>query len=146
MNDLVEKRTKSLLYIAFAFVAFYFSTLLMQTYEKDPLSVKPSTEEERFVVAAGDSFVFSRQVCTEKDLAVTVHREFHNTETGNKFMLAGVRYVAYASDSCYETEFLTQTPLQLERGEYEYRPILIYNVNNIKTITKPAPKVFVTVN
>jgi hypothetical protein len=115
-------------------------------YADDPLTVTYSgTPEQTFYLKQNDEFIFSRDVCVYQDLDVTVHREFHNIETGNKYMMNGVRYVAYADDGCYTTEFSANVPARVPVGSYEYRPILIYDVNRNLTIAKPAPVVRIEV-
>ena len=145
MIHIIDKRTKLTLFIAALFAAFYFVDYVFSLAEKDPLTVEQVGEDSQRFVKVGGLFVFDRKVCTTKDLKVTVHREYHHIESGKKFMLSGIRYVAYAKDSCYETQFTAVVPAGIPTGEYEYRPILIYDVNNRKTIAKAAPVVRINV-
>lgn len=143
MITLIEKQTKTTLVVALFFSTLWGYTWVQDSLERDPLSIEGQSEAVQ--VQAGDLFNFNRDVCSTKDLNVSVHREFHNLESGKKYMLPSIRYVAYAKDGCYKTQFATPVPLQITPGIYEYRPILIYNVNSRKTVTKPAPFVSVEV-
>lgn len=60
-------------------------------------------------------------------------------------MMPGIAYVAYAEDGCYPAEFAADVPQRIPPGRYEYRPILIYQVNERRQIAKPAPYVKVEV-
>lgn len=142
---ILEKRTVLTLEAAALVVLLWAVSWVYDLMESDPLTVTAPGEMENFTVHAGDVFTFERNVCTTKDLVVTVHREFHNIDNGKKYMLKSIRYVAYAEDGCYATRFDTEVPKLLHTGAYEYRPILIYNTNASKTVAKPAPFVHLEV-
>lgn len=142
----LRKHFTQFLAVLFAVVVALQLVEAWKLYADDPLTVTYHGEPDRTVfLNPGDSFTFRRDVCVEQDIDVTVHREFHSMTSGDKFMLSGIRYVAYAEDGCYTAEFSATVPDRMPVGPYEYRPILIYDVNNRLTIAKPAPFVRVEV-
>lgn len=145
MRQFLDKRTRFTIDVAGLALVAWLGSYVLSAAEKDPLNVVYTNSMEQYTATHGEVLAVTRNVCSTKDLAVSVHREFHNVETGKKFMLHSVQYVANKADGCYETEFSVQVPRTIPAGRYEYRPILIYAVNRYKTITKPAPKVEVTI-
>ena len=148
MIETISKRTKYILilfYITLSFIAFIFAIGIAQYYERDPLSIELHNGGKAKYVHAGEYFTFSRDICVGKDIAISVHREFHSLETGKKYMLYGISYIAYKKDGCYVAEFTTKAPENMPPGQYEYRPILIYWVNEKLEIIKPAPIVEIEV-
>ena len=117
----------------------------VKTLQDDPLSIQYLGQPESYILNAGDAFTFNRRICVERDMVVTVHREFHNVKTNSKIMAPAINYGAYAKDGCFTVEFSAEVPLNMAAGEYEYRPILIYQVNDSLMISKPAPVVRVVV-
>lgn len=148
-SEVISGRTRHLLgvlYVVIAAAAFLVVVGGLQRMQPDPLTVTHPGGVDLFEGRAGEKFTFWRKVCTAQNVAVTVHREFHSLATGEKYMLKSVQYVAYTEDGCYSTQFETMIPARIPPGVYEYRPILIYAVNQSKTITKPAPPVRVVVH
>ena len=111
----------------------------------DPLQLSNTDQQEHYVKRAGEEFTFTRHACAAQDLTVSVHREFYDIDNGKKFMLPAISYGAYAKDGCFDVEFATLVPLRIPAGRYEYRPLLIYRVNELLQINKPAPGVFVDI-
>jgi hypothetical protein len=112
----------------------------------DPLTIKSVNGVEVYDgLKHGDEFTFDRTVCIKSDLIVTVHKEFHKVDTGNKFMMPSISYGAYAEDGCMNIQFAAVIPDRIPLGWYEYRPILIYQAEDSRRIAKPAPPVRVEV-
>lgn len=116
----------------------------VQKYAEDPLSIHTIDGNNEVSLSPGESFSFWRQVCVDKDIIVNVHREYHSLENDKKYMQPAISYVGNADDGCYDVEFSQIVP-NLPFGLYEYRPVLIYTVNDSLTISKPAPSVLVEV-
>lgn len=138
----LKQHTTMFLLMVLAIVVAVPSIDQFKLLEDDPLSIEHAGETEFYTLSDGEEFTFERSVCVTKDLLVAVHREFHNLDTGDKYMLSSISYAANAADGCYSVQFAADVPARIPSGRYEYRPILIYKVNDKLTITKPAP--FVT--
>ena len=144
----MSDRTKHLLilfYIAAALAALSALADYSKMWEADPLAIAPRFETESLVLAPGEPFAFDRAVCVTKDLVVTVHREFYHIATGDRYMFESVSYGAKESDGCSNVEFTGNVPANVPPGSYEYRPLLIYRVNERLQVAKPAPIVQIEV-
>jgi hypothetical protein len=114
----------------------------ISSLESDPVHISSIGHLDKFYgLAGGDEFEFVRDVCITKDVTITVHREFQNLFTPEKYMLPSIDYVGLKEDGCNRVIFSGQVPTHLPPGMYEYRPVMIYRVNQSLKITKPAPPV-----
>lgn len=145
MIDFIKSHTTHFLLMVLAIVVTMPSLDQIKQLESDPLTIVHTSTAESYSLSKGSEFTFERSVCVAKDLLVTVHREFHNIETGDKYMLPSISYAASSQDGCFNVQFATTIPERIPYGIYEYRPILFYKVNEGLTITKPAPIVTVEV-
>ena len=140
MNFLKAHVPQTLLTILAVIVSFQLLSSI-DRLETDPLTIEAVEGVEKYTLTDGDEFTFKRKVCVTADLIVTVHREFHNVLSAEKYMLPSISYVGYAKDGCFKIEFASSIPHRIPAGVYEYRPILVYEVNDSLTISKPAPPV-----
>lgn len=81
---------------------------------------------------------FTRLACVTSPILVTVHREIKNLDNGAKIMLPTISYSAQPEPECFPVAFVVEVPSDICEGSFKYVPTLIYEVNPIKTITKPA--------
>ena len=145
MKDFISRHSTQLLIVLLGLTIGYNSLRVYQSYENDPIEIMNLGLVEEYTLRTGEEFIFWRHVCVHSDTVAVVHREFHNLGTGKKYMLPSVSYVGYAKDGCFDVQYASQVPARVPAGEYEYRPILVYNVNSSLAISKPAPIVKLTV-
>lgn len=145
MKDFLARHFTQLLVVLLALAIGYNFLGVYRLYENDPVSIVNLGSTENYTVAPGDEFTFWRRVCVYSDTVVTVHREFHNLDSGTKYILHGVSYVGYAEDGCSDVQYSSTVPERVPEGRYEYRPMLVYHVNSSLVISKLAPIVKLTV-
>jgi hypothetical protein len=149
MIKILSRRALVLMYISAATLGLMLLSTTIEyrkKHEPDPLTVIPPESQDVFTgLTASDLFTFQRKVCTTKDLIVRVHREFANDAGDLLYQLPSVAYGAYAENGCIDVIFTGVIPNEIPAGWYEYRPILIYDVNEVLQIAKPAPRVRVEV-
>jgi hypothetical protein len=149
MNKLIELMQKHFFLVGYVFIFGYIAVAsfdrISDELESDPLTISASNKTELFSVKSGDAFEFWRDVCVYSDMVIRVHREFYNVDTSNRYMMPSISYGAKKDDGCFEVRFFTDVPQNIDPGSYLYRPVLIYSVNQNKTIAKEAPPVEVEV-
>ena len=118
---------------------------IVNELENDPLTIEASERTELFTLSSGEVFEFWREICVHKNMVITVHREFYNLDTADRYMMPSINYGAKEDDGCFDVRFLSDVPRNMDAGMYLYRPVLIYAVNENKTIAKPAPPVKVEI-
>ncbi len=115
----------------------------VKKYEADPMTIE-AVAGDPIVVPVGGSFEFERYICQTKDLDVIVHREYVRLSDGERFMIPSVNYGAKRA-GCFTARFSSVLPSYMPPGEYEYRPILNYKVNDSLIIRKASPSVKIEV-
>ena len=119
--------------------AFLFGASLQMA--PDPLTITESNtypDQEIYIVKAGDTITFYRDVTINKDLKVDTTRLLTQDGSSPKAP-AGTSYSMPVGDYP-DTAFQFRIPDDLGLvGEWTYRPSLTYRVNPLLTITKQAP-------
>lgn len=135
--------------VAYIAISFMFinalATRLINEFERDPLTIQSATPDANYTLKAGEQFEFWREVCVNKDMVITVHREFYNVDTADRYMMPSINYGAAKGDGCFSVRFLGYVPEDIQLGLYLYRPTLVYALNSDKTISKHAPPIKVEV-
>lgn len=149
MTEILSRRSIILLYMSATMLGLMLFTTALEyrkKHEPDPLTVSAPYGVETYAgMREQEWFNFRRLVCTTKDLVVNVHREFVDEVRSRRYLLPAISYGAYAEDHCTDVVFTGRIPRDIEPGWYEYRPILIYNVNDALQVAKEAPMVRVEV-
>jgi hypothetical protein len=129
------------------FLISFTSTVGIVTYwklEPDPLTV--TAVGSCYSVCTERQFSFSRYVKSTKDLKIYVQNRWHDTDgfmdsngiTGELVLSSPDFYPLGAGFESIMT-FDKQVPNAVPVGNYKYIPIATYEVNPIKTITRPLP-------
>ncbi len=146
LTELMNKHFFPVAYVAMAsFVLLATYNRIANEFESDPLTIEASERTELFTLSSGEVFEFWREICVHKNMVITVHREFYNLDTADRYMMPSINYGAKEDDGCFDVRFLSDVPRNMDAGMYLYRPVLIYAVNENKTIAKPAPPVKVEI-
>ena len=129
------------IWIFFGFVAL----LLYWNLEADPLHIEATPNNVEWATCKDREFEFERRVVTSKYLEVQVSQYLVDLSTGAQYGLPAIApYSGAAGDIV--VRYKKQVPWSYREGAYEYKPVLTYQVNPIKTITKDAPSQKVLVN
>jgi hypothetical protein len=111
--------------------------LAFWTFEKDPLIVEDTGTNPEFYVCIDGVFEFERYVKTDKPLTVRVEPRLTDLKTKSTYVLESKYYDGHKQDGI--VSYRHKIKASYPSGVYEYQPYLIYDVNPIKTISKPAP-------
>lgn len=139
MSSIIKKYTTQFLMVLLAVVVGYEVVRGLQSYADDPISIARLADRQPITVRTGGTFTFWRRICSTENVIADVHREFQSLETGDKYTLPVIQYVALAKNGCYNGRYQVPIPYKLPAGTYEYRPVIVYRVNSNLTIIKPAP-------
>lgn len=119
----------------FILIGILITDAYMQS-EKDPLVLLELPMEYQTVPCGGE-IIFKRNICSAKQITVSVEREIIDTTTGNSVKLNNETYTIGVG--CENSVYTVKTPSHLKDGDYIYKPTLSYNVNLMKKIMKEAP-------
>jgi len=119
--------------------------LIYWNFEEDPLTITTTPTVQEWVHCTDRFFEFDREITTKKYLTVYVTQELKDLSTGKIHPMAAIPPYSGEAGSRVWT-YKKEVPYAFRDGAYEYKPVLTYQVNPIKTITKEAPTQKVLVN
>jgi hypothetical protein len=106
--------------------------------EPDPLEITATPNNKEWADCKGRDFEFERRIVTSKFLEVQVSQYLIDLSTGAQYGLPAIApYSGAAGDIV--VKYKKHVPDSFAGGAYEYKPVLTYQVNPVKTITKVAP-------
>jgi hypothetical protein len=127
---------------------FFIGMVVVLAYwnlEPDPLHIEATPNNVEWATCKDREFEFERRIVTSKYLEVQVSQYLIDLSTGAQYGLPAIApYSGAAGDIV--VRYKKQVPWSYREGAYEYKPVLTYQVNPIKTITKAAPSQKVLVN
>jgi hypothetical protein len=127
-------------------IFFGFAALLLYwNLEADPLHIEATPNNAEWATCKDREFEFERRIIASKYLEVQVSQYLIDLSTGAQYGLPAIAPYSGASGDIV-VKYKKQIPWSYREGAYEYKPVLTYQVNPIKTITKEAPTQKVLVN
>lgn len=137
----------------FAFVIYLTLIYLKWELEPDPLVVEYSAKEDGVSVCKDFKFEFTRYVKSTKDINIYVQERYHDLSgamdrqgVAGELVISKPIHYFVGKNVEKNLVFYKDVPPTLPMGNYEYRPWVTYQVNPIKTITKPLPVQQLVVN
>ena len=121
-------------------------------FEEDPIEVTYVPGTSSWSVCKDREYVFTRLVKSTRDINVTVFERYYDKDGMSNFGNIENEYHGVSSINYPITKgehvftFEKKVPKRLDVGIYEYRPVIHYEVNPVKPITKKLPVQTVVVN